>query len=88
MVLDGLPPAQAGTGTGVYGLFRDLAAPFGVAVLVPLFTNRTAAEITAGAGEAAATVTAIHTLAVVELGCVAAGMLLLQLLPTVRKKFK
>lgn len=39
-VLSGLPPQKAGAGTGTYGLFRDLAAPFGVAVFVPLFTNR------------------------------------------------
>ena len=32
VVLSGLPPQEAGAGTGTYGLFRDLAAPFGVAV--------------------------------------------------------
>ena len=40
VVLSGLTPQEAGAGTGTYGLFRDLAAPFGVAVFVPLFTNQ------------------------------------------------
>ena len=34
VVLSGLTPQEAGAGTGTYGLFRDLAAPFGVAVLM------------------------------------------------------
>ena len=39
VVLSGIPQEMAGAGTGTYGLFRDLSAPFGVAVLVPMFTN-------------------------------------------------
>ena len=39
VVLSGLTPQEAGAGTGTYGLFRDLAAPFGVAVFVPLFQS-------------------------------------------------
>ena len=48
VVLSGLTPKEAGTGTGTYGLFRDLAAPFGVAVFVPLFTNQITGKIEAG----------------------------------------
>ena len=81
VVLDGLPAEQAGAGTGTYGLFRDLAAPFGVAVLVPLFTNRAAGEIAAGVETAAAAVSAMRILAVVELLCVVAGILVVRLLP-------
>lgn len=85
VVLSGVPHEQAGAGTGVYGLFRDLAAPFGVAVFVPLFTNRIMAEIAAGAAETAAAVSSVHTLAAAELLCVAAGIAVVWLLPRVRK---
>ena len=63
VVLSGLTPQEAGAGTGTYGLFRDLAAPFGVAVFVPLFTNQITGRITAGATEPAAAVASIHFLA-------------------------
>ena len=81
VVLSGLPQRQAGAGTGTYGLFRDLAAPFGVAVLVPLYTNGIAAEIGRGMEPAAAAVEMIRMLAFVELLCVAGGILAVRLLP-------
>ena len=40
VALSDLPAKKAGAATGTYGLFRDLAAPFGVAVFVPMFTNQ------------------------------------------------
>jgi MFS family permease len=51
VVLSGVPNETAGAGTGTYGLFRDLAAPFGVAVFVPLFTNRVTSIMSSGANE-------------------------------------
>ena len=81
VVLSGLTPQQAGAGTGTYGLFRDLAAPFGVAVFVPFFTNQITSRIAAGKAEAAAAVSAIHDLAVVELLCVALGIAAVAFLP-------
>ena len=87
VVLSGLTPQQAGAGTGTYGLFRDLAAPFGVAVFVPLFTNRITTKISAGTAEAAAAVSSIHFLAVAQLVCVALGIVAVLLLPK-RKKDK
>ena len=81
VVLSGLTPQQAGAGTGTYGLFRDLAAPFGVAVFVPLFTNQITARIAAGAAEPAAAVSSIHFLAVAELLCVALGIVAVLFLP-------
>lgn len=86
VALSGIPAEKAGAGTGTYGLFRDLAAPFGVAVFVPMFTNRITAEITAGATEAAAAVASIRTLALAEVICVAAGIAIVQLLPRIHKK--
>lgn len=85
VVLRDLPPEAAGAGSGTYGLFRDLAAPFGVAVFVPMFTNQIAGSIAAGAGEAASAVGAIRSLAAAEILCVAAGLLVVRLLPRIRK---
>ena len=85
VVLSGVPAGQAGAGTGTYGLFRDLAAPFGVAVFVPMFTNQITGLITAGTGQAAAAVGAIGTLAITELVCVAAGIAIVLMLPKIRK---
>lgn len=84
VVLSGAPVGQAGAGTGTYGLFRDLAAPFGVAVFVPMFTNQIAGLIAAGTGQEAAAVSAIGTLAVTELACVAAGIATVLMLPKIR----
>ena len=81
VVLSGLPPREAGAGTGTYGLFRDLAAPFGVAVFVPLFTNRITNAVAAGAAAPAAAVEAVHFLALVELLCVALGIGAIGFLP-------
>ena len=81
VVLSGLTPREAGAGTGTYGLFRDLAAPFGVAVFVPLFTNQITARIAAGAAGPAAAVDSLHFLAVAEILCVALGIGAVLLLP-------
>ncbi|MBO5347877.1 MAG: MFS transporter, partial [Lachnospiraceae bacterium] len=87
IVLSGLPAQTAGAGTGTYGLFRDLAAPFGVAVFVPMFTNGIANLIASNKISAAsAAVSSIHKLALVELGCVAAGIVIVQLLPKINQE--
>jgi len=86
VVLSGVGPEMAGAGTGTYGLFRDLAAPFGVAVLVPMFTNGVTNGITGGLVPADAAVEAIRKLAVVELVCAGLGIAVVQLLPKVHKK--
>ena len=81
VVLSGLTPQAAGAGTGTYGLFRDLAAPFGVAVFVPLFTNQITGRIASGAAEPAAAVASVHYLAIAELMCVALGIVAVAFLP-------
>lgn len=86
VVLFGVPSEKAGTATGTYGLFRDLAAPFGVAVFVPLFTNSTTNHIVAGLNEAAAAVRSIHTLAIIELICIAVGIFAVLFLPKIHRK--
>ena len=81
VVLSGLTPQEAGAGTGTYGLFRDLAAPFGVAVFVPLFTNQITGKIAAGTAEPAAAVASIHFLEIAEILCVALGIAAVAFLP-------
>ncbi len=89
IVLANLSPQTAGLGTGTYGLFRDLAAPFGVAVFVPLFTNeitRLTAHSTAPLTASNAAVNSIHMLSVTELTCIVAGILIVQFLPKIHNK--
>jgi len=86
VALSGLPPQEAGAGTGTYGLFRDLAAPFGVAVFVPLFTNQITGLIAGGAAEGSAAVQSIHSLAAAELLCIAGGIVAVFFLPKIRNK--
>lgn len=78
--------ASAATGTGTYGLFRDLAAPFGVAVFVPFFTNRLTAIIQSGIGDSDAAVRAIHDLGFAEIACVLGGIAVTFFLPKMNKK--
>ena len=81
IVLSGLTSQEAGAGTGAYGLFRDLAAPFGVAVFVPLFTNEITRRIAVGAAEPAAAVASIHSVAIAEILCVVLGIVAVAFLP-------
>ena len=83
VVLSGVPRKTAGAGTGTYGLFRDLAAPFGVAIFVPLFTNRVTNIISSGKGEITAAVNSIKFLAVAEIICVIAGIAIVLFLPKI-----
>ena len=84
VVLSGLPPQEAGAGTGTYGLFRDLAAPFGVAVFVPFFTNQITERMASGMAAPAAAVESVHSLAMAEFLCVALGVAAVALLPKPR----
>lgn len=96
VALSGVPAETAGAGTGTYGLFRDIAAPFGVAIFVPMFTNQitknTAVKIATGLDEtaaaAASAVNSIRNLAIAEILCVAVGIVLVQLLPRIHRKAK
>ena len=83
VVLSGVPAETAGAGTGTYGLFRDLAAPFGVAIFVPLFTNRVTNIISSGKGEIVAAVNSIKFLAVAEIICVIVGIAIVLFLPKI-----
>lgn len=86
IVLSGLSVQEAGTGTGTYGLFRDLAAPFGVAVFVPMFTNNIAAQIQNQTAAPLAAVQAIHNLSIIELLCIFVGIFFVLMLPKIYQK--
>lgn len=86
VVLSGVPLENSGAGTGTYGLFRDLAAPFGVAVFVPMFTNRASALITSGATEITAAIDSVKTLALVEIACIVVGIITVLFLPRIHNK--
>ena len=88
VVLSGVSAKDSGAGTGTYGLFRDLAAPFGVAVFVPMFTNRVANLISAGMTEATAAINSVKLLSTIELLCVAAGIFIVLSLPQIYKNKK
>ncbi len=86
VALSDAPAGQAGAGTGTYGLFRDLAAPFGVAVFVPMFTNRITRLVADGTAAATAAVRSMESLAIVEIFCVVAGIAIVRMLPNIHKK--
>ena len=83
VVLSGVSADASGAGTGTYGLFRDLAAPFGVAVFVPLFTNRAANLIDTGATKITAAIDSIKLLAGVEILCIIIGIITVFFLPKI-----
>ena len=86
VVLSGVSHKDSGAGTGTYGLFRDLAAPFGVAVFVPMFTNKAASLISAGNSEITAAMHSVKLLAVIEILCIAAGIIIVFFLPQIYDK--
>ena len=86
VVLSDIPAEKAGAATGTYGLFRDLAAPFGVAVFVPLFTNQVTENINMGIDEISAAISSIKLLAITEIVCVAAGLVAVILLPKIHSR--
>lgn len=91
IVLYGLPEDVAGQSTGTYGLFRDVAAPFGVAVFVPMFANGITShmdKISNGSLSkaemiASSAVQSMKTITIVELGCVLIGIILVRFLPKI-----
>jgi MFS family permease len=96
VVLSGLPPETAGSGSGTYNVFRDMSAPFGVALFVPMFSTGLASGtkqlITAGVAEAEAkaraAVTALHSTAIVQVLCIAACIAVCLLLPKIYQQKK
>jgi MFS family permease len=86
VVLSGISMKKAGAATGTYGLFRDLSAPFGVAVFVPLFTNQITKSIHMGSDAISAAIGSIRLLAIAEIVCVAVGLAAVAFLPKIHER--
>ena len=94
VALSGLDPKLAGSGSGTYNVFRDMSAPFGVALFVPLFAGGIATGAKTlminGMSEAAAktqaAVESLHNTALIQTACVVAGIGVCLLLPKIYRK--
>lgn len=88
VALSGLDPQIAGAGSGTYTVFRDLSAPFGVAVFVPMFVSGYAAALESGDSVRIVTdlVSSMHKVAWVQIGCVIVGMIVCLMLPKIYSK--
>ena len=74
VVLSGCSPELAGSGSGTYNVFRDMSAPFGVAMFVPMFQGGMA---TAGP------VASLHNVAMIQVACVVVGIVICRMLPKI-----
>lgn len=83
LVLSGLSPQQAGAGSGTYNVFRDMSAPFGVAVFVPMFSSGIQKAIRQGADVIQANEKAIHQTALIQVACVVIGIAVCFLIPKI-----
>ena len=86
VALSGLDPKLAGVGSGTYNMFRDMSAPFGVAIFVPMFSRGIASAMAAGADAIQANVSAIHSTAMMQVGSVIIGILVCLLIPKIYDK--
>ena len=88
VALSGLDPQIAGAGSGTYTVFRDMSAPFGVAVFSSMFVGGYAAAQQAGDAAAlgAAVVSSMHNVAWVQMACVVVGMVVCLMLPKIYSK--
>lgn len=86
VALSGVAPTESSSASGTFNVFKDMCAPFGVAIFVPMFVSGMAAKAAAGMAVPAAATSALHTVALVQLVCVLIGIFVCFLLPTVRAK--
>jgi MFS family permease len=91
VVLSGLDPRAAGSGSGTYNVFRDMSTPFGVALFVPMFSSRVdtatlfnKASTPEQLGAAVqGCVSAIHSTAVMQIISVVIGIAVCLMLPKI-----
>lgn len=94
VALSGLEPQLAGSGSGTYNVFRDMSAPFGVALFVPWFSGRMVSGMNAlvasgledQQAKIRAAVDALHSTAMIQVICVLAGIGVCFLLPKIYRK--
>lgn len=83
VALSDIAPSLAGVGAGTYNMFRDMSAPFGVAVFVPMFSSNIQHAISTGINEIQANVEAMHSTAMVQIVCVVIGTAVCFLIPKI-----
>lgn len=86
VALSGVAPTESSSASGTFNVFKDMCAPFGVAIFVPMFVSGMTAKAAAGMAVPAAATSALHSVALVQLVCVVIGIVVCFLLPTVRSK--
>ena len=86
VALSGVAPAESSSASGTYNVFRDMTAPFGVAIFVPMFVTGMTKKAATGMAVPAAAASALHSVALVQLICVIVGIVVCFLIPSVHKK--
>lgn len=86
VALFGVAPTESSSASGTFNVFKDMCAPFGVAIFVPMFVTNMGAKAGAGMTVPAAATSALHSVALVQLICVVVGIVICFMLPTVRAK--
>lgn len=88
VALAGVAPAESSSASGTFNVFKDMCAPFGVAIFVPMFVTGMGAKAAAGMAVPAAATSSLHTVAIAQLACVIVGIVVCFLLPSVRTEAK
>lgn len=88
VALAGVAPAESSSASGTFNVFKDMCAPFGVAIFVPMFVTGMSAKAAAGMAVPAAATSSLHSVAIAQLACVIVGIVVCFLLPSVRTKAK
>ena len=86
VALSGVAPAESSSASGTFNVFKDMCAPFGVAIFVPMFVTGMTKKAAAGVAVPAAAASALHSVALVQLICVVIGIVVCFLIPSVHKK--
>ncbi len=86
VALSGVAPAESSSASGTFNVFKDMCAPFGVAIFVPMFVTGMTKKAATGMAVPAAAASALHSVALVQLVCVVVGIVVCFLIPSVHKK--
>ncbi len=85
VAMSGVEASESSSASGTFNVFKDMCAPFGVAIFVPMFVTNMTNKSAAMAVPAAA-VSALHSVAIVQLVCVVVGIVVCFMLPSVHAK--
>lgn len=85
VAMSGVEASESSSASGTFNVFKDMTSPFGVAIFVPMFIANMTTKSATMAVPAAAT-SALHFVALVQLVCVAVGIVFCFMLPSVHNK--